>query len=94
MPWYRTVLRCDGVPPAFGAEGAKSITADFAKRTWHKNAMCEWDGIYLTLSVENDFDRDGRAVMDEFSDEISACIRGGFDGDIRVVSVTEIHGED
>jgi hypothetical protein len=43
--------------------------------------------------VENDFDRDGRAVMDEFSDEISACIRGGFDGDLRVMSVTEIDHE-
>lgn len=28
--------------------------------------------------------------MDEVSDEISACIRRGFDGDLRVVSVTEI----
>ena len=38
-------------------------------------------------------DRDGRAVMDEFSDEISACIRGGFDGDVRVISVIEINNE-
>jgi hypothetical protein len=43
--------------------------------------------------VENDFDRDGLAVMDEFSDEIAACIPGGFDGDIRVISVTEINRE-
>ncbi len=93
MAWYRAVLQCDGVPSAFGAEGAKSITANFAKRTWHKNATCSWDGNQLTLSVENDFDRDGRAVMDEFSDEISACIRGGFDGDLRVISVTEITHE-
>jgi hypothetical protein len=45
------------------------------------------------LSVENDFDRDGRATMDEFSDEISACIRGGFDGDLRIICVTEINHE-
>src|ERR1700692_2443948 len=87
MAWYRAVLQCDGVPPAFGAEGAKCITANFASRTWHKNATCSWDGNYLTLSVENDFDRDGRAVMDELSDEVSACTRGGFDGDLRVISV-------
>jgi hypothetical protein len=90
MAWYRAVLQCDGVPAAFGAEGAKLITAKFVKRTWHKNAKCSWDGNHLTLSVENDFDRDGRAVMDEFSDEVSACIRGGFDGNLRVISVTEV----
>jgi hypothetical protein len=28
--------------------------------------------------------------MDELSDEISACIRERFDGDLRVISVTEI----
>ncbi len=55
--------------------------------------MCSWDGKHLTLSVENDFDRDGRAVMDEFSDEISASICEGFDGDVRVISVTEINHE-
>ena len=93
MGWYRAVLQCNGVPSAVGAEGAKRITANFAKRTWHKNAMCSWDGNHLTLSVENDFDREGRAVMDEFSDEISASIRGGFDGDVRVISVTEINHE-
>jgi hypothetical protein len=91
MAWYRAVLQCDGVPPAAGAEGAKCITANFAKRTWHKNAICSWDGNYLTLSVENDFDRDGLAAMDEFSDEISACIREGFGGDLRLISLTEIN---
>lgn len=91
MAWYRVVLQCDGVPAAFGAEGAKCIAANFAKRTWHKNATCSWEVNHLTLSVENDFDRDGRAVMDEFSDEISACIPGGFNGDLRVISVTEIN---
>ena len=49
------------------------------------NAFSAIPGSHLTLSVENDFDRDGRAVMDEFSDEISACI--------RVISVTEINHE-
>jgi hypothetical protein len=82
MAWYRAILRCDGVLSASGVDGAKRITENFAKRTWHKNATCSWDENQLTLSVENDFDQDGRAVMDEFSDEISACTREGFDGDL------------
>jgi hypothetical protein len=42
------------------------------------------------LELENDFDENGLASQDEFSDEISACISGGFDGDIRVESVSEV----
>lgn len=90
MVWYRIVLQCDGVPVSAGEEAAKDITANFAMRKWHRNAACNWDGTRLTLSLENDFDRDGRATLDEFSDEVSACVRGGFDGDIRVLAVTEI----
>lgn len=90
MAWYRVVLQCHGVPSGLGERGAKEIAANFARRSWQRNAVCSWDGATLTLSVENDFDRQGRATMDEFSDEISACIPGSFDGDLRVVSVIEI----
>jgi hypothetical protein len=90
MAWCRVVLQCHGVPSGLGEKGAEDITANFSKRSWHRNAVCSWDGATLTLSVENDFDRQGRATMDEFSDEISACIPGSFDGDLRVVSVTKI----
>lgn len=93
MACYRIVLQCDGVPLAFGANAAKCIADNFSKRAWHKNATCSSDGNHLTLTVENDFDRDGRTVLDEFSDEISACIPGGFDGDLRVIAVTEINDE-
>jgi hypothetical protein len=45
----------------------------------------------LILNAENDFDPDGRALIDEFSDEICANVAGGFDGDIRVLSAVEIY---
>ncbi len=90
MAWYRVVLQCEGLPSDAGAEAARDITTGFSKRNWHRKAICGWDGKVLTLVVENDFDREGRATMDEFSDEISACVKGGSDGDMRVVSVTEI----
>lgn len=90
MTWYRVVVRCQGLPPDAGMEAAKNITAGFSKRKWHRKAVCSWDGKCLTLAVENEFDREGRATLDEFSDEISACVKGGFDGDMRVISATEI----
>jgi hypothetical protein len=93
MAWYRAVLECDSVPSNAGEQGAIDITENFAKRTWHRNARCAWDGKSLTLTAENDFDPEGRALLDEFSDEISACISGWFDGDLRLVSITEISEE-
>jgi hypothetical protein len=40
------------------------------------------------LQAENDFDAVGLALIDEFSDAISACIANGFDGNISVNSAT------
>ena len=80
-------LSCTGVPPHAGAEAATDITREFAEhRTWHKNVSCTWDGSRLLLIAENDYDPDGAALIDEFSDCISAYIAEGFDGSIRVVS--------
>jgi hypothetical protein len=90
VTWYRVVLTCDGVPPASGGEAAIAITEGFQKRTWHRNAGCTWDGKRLILTVENDFDPKGGALSDEFSDEITANIAEGFNGDIHVVLVSEV----
>lgn len=87
---YRIVLACDGVPTHSGAAGAIDITEEFTHRPWHKNVTCEWDGVRLVLQADNDFDSDGLALCDEFSDAISACIRDYFDGKIEVVSITPL----
>lgn len=88
MARYRIVVECSGVPTDAGLQGAADITRNFSKRPCHPVADCAWDGAMLRLTAENDFDAKGLALQDEFSDEISACITGGFDGDLRVVSVT------
>ena len=91
MVQYRIKLRCDGVPVDQGEQGAKCITSAFrTNRSWHQNAECTWDGASLHLSVENDFDKNGLATWDEFSDEITACIEALFDGDLVIVSVEPI----
>jgi len=64
------------------------ITEEFTHRPWHQNVQCSWDGSRLTLQADNDFDADGSALADEFSDAIAACIAEGFDGSITVDSVT------
>ena len=85
---YRVVLSCSGVPTDAGAEAATDITREFAEhRPWHQNVSCTWDGSRLILSAENDYDPDGVALMDEFSDCLAAYITAGFDGEIRVETV-------
>jgi hypothetical protein len=87
---YRIALCCDGVPVHTGPQAATDITQEFSHRPWQENAECKWDGASLVLTAENEFDADGLALMDEFSDAISACIADGFDGDIRVLSIVKL----
>lgn len=84
---YRIILACNGVPANVGATCARDISEEFTHRPWHENVTCLWDGAQLILQAENDFDAKGLALLDEFSDAISACIKGGFDGDIEILSI-------
>ena len=85
---FKVVLSCSGVPAKEAAEAATEITAEFREhRPWHENVSCTWDGARLVLSAENDYDSDGSALMDEFSDCISAYVESGFDGQLKVESV-------
>ncbi len=87
---YRITLSCDRVPADAGAQAAIDIKEEFTHRPWHERADCKWDGTSLVLIVENDYDDQGLALMDEFSDAITARIAGGFNGEIRLVSITMV----
>ena len=87
---YKVKLICGGVPEDVGAQAAIDITEEFTHRPWHTTAVCSWTGSSLVLEVENDFDDNGLATRDEFSDAISACMAEGFDGDLKVESITEV----
>jgi hypothetical protein len=87
---YRIVLACKGVAAGVGAIGLQCISEEFTKRPWHKYVKCSWDGAQIILQAENDFDSSGMALVDEFSDALSACIKSGFDGDIKILSVTSV----
>jgi hypothetical protein len=88
---YRIVLACKGVPTHAGAVGARDISKEFTHRLQHQNVTCVWDGSQLILQAENDFYSNGLALVDEFSDAISACIEGGFDADIEILSIQEFN---
>ena len=85
---FRIVLACDGISATAGPQGAIDIAEEFTHRPWHQNVTCSWDGHSLILKAENDYDEKGLALLDEFSDALSACIDDPQDSTIRVVEVT------
>ncbi|RNF85084.1 hypothetical protein EER27_04675 [Lysobacter psychrotolerans] len=86
------MLACNGVPEHVGAVAASDIAEEFTHRPWHQNVQSTWDGSRLLLQADNDYDSDGSALADEFSDAIAACIADGFNGSITVESVTALAG--
>ena len=85
---YRIVLSCRGIPENVGEAAAREISEEFTHRPGHENVTCAWDGSQLILQADNEFDSHGLALVDEFSDAISACISDEFDGDIQILSIT------
>jgi hypothetical protein len=84
---YRIVLACDGIPTDRVPQAIADIVQEFTHRPWHENVECKWSNGCLLLSAENDFDAQGLALMDEFSDAISACTAADFGYGIRLVSI-------
>jgi hypothetical protein len=91
---YRISLACHGVPTEHGAVAAVDIAEEFTHRPWHRAVECSWDGSVLLLNAKNDYDDNGLALSDEFSDAIAACIAPGFDGRIEVLSVAVVQADE
>ena len=72
---YRIVLACNGIPAHARTSAARDITEEFTRRPWNKNVLCKWHGTQLILQADSDVDSYGLALLDEFSDVMSACIR-------------------
>lgn len=88
---HRVVLECSGVPEAEGKEAAVDIEREFREhRPHHQNVRCTFNDGKLLLQADNDWDSDGLALIDEFSDCISAYIATPFDGGLRLVSSTTV----
>jgi hypothetical protein len=87
----RIVVECLGVPVDEGDEAAADIEREFREhRPHHQNVRCTFENGRLVLRGENAFDPDGLALLDEFSDCISAYVATLFDGELRVVSSTKV----
>ena len=78
---FRVTLKSTDLPADIGSAAPPDLEEEFRNRDWHKNPKSWWDGSVLRLSVENDFDANGLATLDEFADALAA--RLPYDGDIN-----------
>lgn len=87
---YRIKIICTGLSSEEGKEASCDIAQEFREhRDWHNNPTCTRDGEKLILTVENDFDNDGQATLDEFGDCLAAYVTDYFDCNVTVDSVTK-----
>ncbi|MEJ2815474.1 MULTISPECIES: hypothetical protein [unclassified Caulobacter] len=88
---FKITMIAGGISAAAGPEAAQDIEQHFREeRTWHQQVTCSFNDGVLTLVAVNDYDKEGLALSDEFSDCLSAFIHLGEisdDGVFKVVSV-------
>jgi hypothetical protein len=88
---YEVKVQCVGVPPEAAQSGLDDILDEFKHRPWHTNVRCHVDSGVLVLTAVNDYDTDGLALLDEFSDAVVACLElGGATVSFQVQSVTPL----
>ena len=71
---YEVRVQCVGAPAKSARAGIDDILDEFKHRPWHTNVQCHIDGQALVLTAVNDYDSDGLALLDEFSDAVVACL--------------------
>jgi hypothetical protein len=87
---FRVSVACEGVPPNAWPDALADVESEFSKRTWDHIVLCGWEGSALILVVDNDYDKDGTAVADEFSDTVAAYAPGTPGYRVRVLSVVTL----
>jgi hypothetical protein len=91
---FKITMRAGGIDPGVGHSAAADIQNEFREhRPWHERATCTFHDGTLTLVAFNDFDREGLALSDEFSDCLAAYVPvGGVsdDGIFEVIAVETV----
>lgn len=85
---YRITAWCSGLTEEEGRSAPDDLIAELRERPWHQNPVCTWRDSRLTLVVENDYDAQGLALLDEFQDAVHAYIN--WSGPIRFEVSVEV----
>jgi hypothetical protein len=92
-PIFKIKLSTGDIDPAFGQTAATDIQNAFREhRGWHQDVACQYEDGKLVLTALNDFDDNGYALLDEFSDCLSAFLPAAAlgNGALEVVSIERL----
>jgi len=87
---FRVKVSCEGITQAAWPGAISDVKQEFASRVWHQIVDCRWVGDRLILVADNDYDSDGEALADEFSDTVAAYAPGTFGYRVTIQSVTTV----
>ena len=71
---FHAILTCNGLTSAEAANAPRDIVEEISHRPWHQNVECRSDSRLLRMEADNDYDADGKALLDEFGDAVVACV--------------------
>jgi hypothetical protein len=84
---FKIKLSCGGIDSSVGETAAKDIETEFREhRSWHRDVTCRFEDGRLILCATNDVDEAGLALLDEFSDCLSAYLKE-HGSDLGVLSI-------
>ena len=87
---FRVSVSCEGIVRADWPDAVADVKQEFESRPWHQIVDCRWEGIALLLVADNDYDNDGEALADEFSDTVAAYAPGTPGYRVSIQSVTVV----
>jgi hypothetical protein len=87
---YHATLTCDGLTEAEGASALMCVSDEFKNRPWQQNVVCRWENDVLYLEADNDCDKEGKALLDEFRDVVISCVRTSGEIKFNIVSVRRV----
>jgi hypothetical protein len=88
---FRVTVICEGIDPTDWPDAMVDVAEEFRSRPWNKIIDCHWDGNTLVLMAISDYDHNGEALADEFSDTVAAYAPGARGFAVRIRSVTTEH---
>ena len=91
---FEIIVSCKGLPESVALGAIDDILEEFTERPWHRDVTCWWKSSMLFLRANNDYDQDGMALSEEFSDVVCACTPIQDEIIIAVVSVSKFPGSD
>lgn len=89
---FRVTVICEGIRPDAWPDALQDIRTEFEERSWHSIVDLHWSGDTLHLIAVNDYDTNGEALADEFSDTVAAYAPGLPGYRVSIVSVELLKG--